>query len=70
MRNRTSSIERWDDPLTGEWRLKIKREGGIRPGLQLGSRVPRADARTGPGQYINPLTGQTGKDMGTHISLE
>jgi len=70
VRNTTSSIERWDDPHTGEWRLKIKREGSTRPGLQPGSRVPRADARIGKGAYINPLTGQTGKNAGTHIPLE
>ena len=69
IRNTTSSIERWDDPHTDEWRLKIKREGSARPGLQPGSRVPRADARLGKGAYINPLTGQTGKNAGTHIPL-
>ena len=69
VRNTTSHIERWDDPHTGEWRLKIKREGSTRPGLQPGSRVPRADARIGKGAYINPFTGQTGKDAGTHIPL-
>jgi len=70
VRNKTSNIERWDDPHTGGWRLKIKREGSTRPGLQPGSRSPRADARTGPGQYIDPLTGKTGKEAGTHIPLE
>ena len=55
IRNKTSYIERWDDPLISEWRLKIKREGSVRPGLLASSRMPRADARTGPGQYINPL---------------
>ena len=69
VRNTTSNIERWDDPRNGEWRLKIKREGSIRPGLQPESRVPRADARIGKGAYINPLTGQMGKDVGTHIPL-
>ena len=69
VRNTTSNIERWDDPHTGEWRLKIKPEGSTRPGLQPGSRVPRADARIGKGAYINPLTGQTGKHAGTHIPL-
>src|SRR5215471_15594960 len=67
VRNTTSNIERWDDPHTGEWRLKIKRAGSTRPGLQPGSRAPRADARVGRGAYINPLTGQTGKNAGTHI---
>jgi hypothetical protein len=70
IRNKPSNIERWDDPLTGEWRLKIKREGSVRQGLLASSRVPRADARTGPGQYLNPLTGELGKKAGTHIPLE
>ena len=69
VRNPTSKIARWDDPYTGEWRLKIKRAGSTRPGLQPESHVPRADARIGKGAYINPLTGQTGKDAGTHIPL-
>ena len=63
------NIERWDDPHTGEWRLKMKREGRTRPGLQPGSRVPRADARIGQGAYVNPQTGQTGQNAGTHIPL-
>jgi hypothetical protein len=70
VRNKPSNIERWDDLLTGEWRLKIKREGSVRPGLLASSRVPRADARIGPGQYLNPLTGEIGKKAGTHIPLE
>lgn len=70
VRNKGSNIERWDDPATGEWRLKIKHEGSTTPGLQQGSQVPRADARTGSGDYINPLTGQTGKQAGTHIPLQ
>jgi hypothetical protein len=69
VRNMTSNIERWDDPHTSEWRLKIKREGSTQPGLQPGSHVPRADARIGKGAYINPLTGQMGKNAGTHIPL-
>jgi hypothetical protein len=69
VRNTTSTIERWDDPRTSEWRLKIKHEGSTRPGLLPGSRVPRADARTGKGAYLNPLTGQMGKNAGTHIPL-
>src|SRR5438874_12159030 len=67
VRNTTSNIERWDDPHTGEWRLKIKRAGSTRPGLQPGSRVPRADARIGRGIYIKPLTCQARKNAGTHI---
>jgi hypothetical protein len=47
--------------------LKIKHEGSTRPGLLPSSRVPRADARTGEGAYLNPLTGQMGKNAGTHI---
>ena len=70
VRNNGSNIERWDDPVSGEWRLKIKHEGSLRPGLKQGSQVPRADARTGPGEYLNPLTGQTGREAGTHIPLQ
>ena len=70
VRNTTSTIERWDDPHISEWRLKIKHEGSTRLGLQPGSRVPRADARIGKSTYLNPLTGQTGKNAGTHIPLE
>lgn len=70
VRDEDSNIERWNDPVTGEWRLKIKHEGSLRPGLQQGSQVPRADAKTGPGDYINPLTGKTGRDAGTHIPLQ
>jgi hypothetical protein len=70
VRNTASSIERWDDLHTGEWRVKVKREGSTRSGLPPGSRVPRADARIDKGAYINPLTGQTGKNAGTHIPLE
>lgn len=54
-----------------EWRLKVKPQGSTRPGLQPGSQVPRFDARTGPGQYVNPFTGQRGgRGVGTHLPLD
>ena len=56
-----------------EWRLKLKVEGSLRPGLEAASQVPRFDARlgTGGGKYINPLTGDVGgPDVGTHVPLD
>jgi len=54
-----------------EWRLKIKLEPSLRPGLQSGSAVPRFDARLAPGRYINPFTGEVGgRSVGTHIPLD
>lgn len=50
-----------------DWRLKIKPEPSPRV---PGSNMPRFDARIGPGQYINPFTGEIGgRSIGTHISL-
>ena len=52
------------------WRLKLKFEGSLRPGLEAGSAVPRFDARLGPGQYVNPFTGEVGRrSVGTHLPL-
>ena len=53
------------------WRLKIKPQPSMRPGLEAGSQQPRFDARLGPGQYINPFTGEIGgRSVGTHLPLE
>lgn len=53
------------------WRLKIKPEASMRPGLEADSKVPRFDARLGPGEYVNPFTGELGgRSVGTHIPLE
>lgn len=53
------------------WRLKLKPEASTRPGLEAGSKVPRFDARLGPGEYVNPFTGEVGgRAAGTHIPLE
>ncbi|HRO76938.1 MAG TPA: RHS repeat-associated core domain-containing protein, partial [Crocinitomicaceae bacterium] len=60
----------YDDAGNFSWRLKIKAEGSLRPGLEAGSQVPRFDARLSPGNYVNPFTGKTGgKNIGTHIPL-
>lgn len=53
------------------WRLKLKPEASTRPGLEAGSKVPRFDARIGPGEYVNPFTGELGgRGAGTHLPLE
>ncbi|WP_195155566.1 RHS repeat-associated core domain-containing protein, partial [Candidatus Protochlamydia phocaeensis] len=67
--------EKWgiyiDDKF--EWRLLIKPEASSRAGLELGSQIPRFDARLekGGNYYINPFTGQIGgEEIGTHIPLD
>jgi RHS repeat-associated protein len=53
------------------WRLKIKPEAAMRPGLGTGSQQARFDARLDNGAYVNPFTGETGvRDVGTHLPLE
>ena len=62
--------ETWVDPINGEWRLKIK-EPSNRPGIDPGSQVPRASARTPHGTYINPITGQVGtRSQCGHIPVD
>lgn len=51
------SIERWNDPSTGKYRLKIKTKSA-----EYGeSKKPRFEAKTGDGQWINPLDGKRGE---------
>lgn len=63
-----------------EWRLAIKTQPGISPGLEMGSKLPRFDARIQKisignqdrSLYINPFTNEIGigRNIGTHINLE
>jgi hypothetical protein len=61
-----------DDSGNFSWRLKIKQEGSMRPGLQPDSNVPRVSARLDTeGTYVNPFTGDTvSRAVGDHIPLD
>ncbi|MDR3490888.1 MAG: hypothetical protein P4M12_02450, partial [Gammaproteobacteria bacterium] len=66
--------ERWGMFENGNftWRLRIKPESSMREGLDVGSNMPRFDARLGSGgsKYINPFVGRVGdEDVGTHVNL-
>jgi hypothetical protein len=57
-----------------EWNIKIKPESSFRDGLEVGSNIPRFDARIeytlSGDKYINPFTGQIGGPcIGKHIPL-
>jgi len=67
--------EKWGTYQNGkfEWNLKIKPEPGFGPDLDVGSHIPRFDAKlkNGANHYINPFTGQVGSsEIGTHVPLE
>ncbi len=56
-----------------EWRLIIKPEPSLRPGLQAGSNQPRFDARlnVGGSYYVNPFTNEVGAEgIGRHLPLD
>jgi hypothetical protein len=77
MPNSQGGPEKWGMYQNGnfEWRIVIKPEASMRPGLESGSQVPRFDARlmtdvTGK-SYTNPFTRDIGNwQIGTHIPLE
>ena len=73
-RRLSSGAEKWGTYENGnfQWNLIIKPEPSFRAGLEVGSNIPRFDARIGLGnQYINPFTNQIGgKNIGTHLPLE
>lgn len=54
-----NGIEVWGEDGQDGWRLKIK-EPSKTPGIDPGSQKWRFSARTKPGEYYNPVTGQTG----------
>jgi RHS repeat-associated protein len=65
--------EKWGIKENGKqkWYLKIKPIESFTEGLESGSHIPRFDARTNQGTYINPFTGEVGKkEVGTHLLLE
>jgi RHS repeat-associated protein len=73
--NQRGAPETWGIYRNGsfEWRVKIKPEPTLRPGIQEGSHLPRFDARVelGGEGYINPFTGEIGsRGVGTHIPLD
>jgi RHS repeat-associated protein len=51
--------ETWEDPVTGEWKLKLK-EPSTQPGLASGSNVDRYSAKDAAGNYYDPITGVSG----------
>ncbi|MDR3715623.1 MAG: hypothetical protein P4L51_22665 [Puia sp.] len=54
-----NGIETWGESGQDGWRLKIKRPSTT-PGIHPGSMKWRFSARTKPGEYYDPVTGQTG----------
>ena len=66
--------ETWGTPSADggiDWNLIIKQQGSTRSGLAPGSGRPRFDARLGPGDYVNPFTGEMGgRSVGTHLPLD
>ena len=54
-----NGIEVWGEDGTDGWRLKIKHPSTT-PGIEPGSQKWRFSARTKPGEYYDPATGQTG----------
>ena len=54
-----NGIETWGVKGTSDWRLKLK-PPSTTPGIDPGSQKWRFSARTAPGKYYNPVTGQSG----------
>ena len=73
--NLNSNVEQWgelSEDGSFSWRIQIKMEGSLRPGLGPDSWVPRFSARlSGDGDYVNPFTGEIGDGgIGGHIPLD
>lgn len=65
-----NGIEIWGVDGPEGWRLKIK-QPSITPGIDPNSQKWRFSARTKPGEYYHPITGQRGtrKNLG-HLDID
>jgi len=65
-----NGIETWGVKGNDGWRLKIK-QPSTTPGIDPGSQKWRFSARTKPGEYYNPVTGQSGtRSQYGHLDMD
>ena len=70
MLSNKNGIETWGVKGTDGWRLKIK-QPSTTTGIDPGSQKWRFSARTKPGEYYNPVTGQSGtRSQFGHMDLD